>query len=342
MTEINMLWIFGIAVLVLILLCAAVILLMRQNRRKEENDSAQEEEYIWKKQKAMKNWEIIHRFLPMRMLKLLGIGEDNVQTKELLSEQKELQAAFLCGGISEYQDRLRKMESKKVYELLNEIFSYVIPAIRLNSGIIDCFRNQTFHALFTGEPEDALKAGILISEEILKSKSGRELKDFSIGLCYGTVSAGVVGFGDHLSVLTLSTYTEFGAFLQKIAAKYYAGILVTESYVQKIPDFEQKYNYRLLGVFYIHGIEVEEKIYDVYDGDEVGIRNLKRRTKMVFEKGIHLYLERKFSEARGCFIEVLKADQNDKAARNYLYLCDRNKSMEPAELAVSKIYLEEY
>ena len=42
-----------------------------------------------------------------------------------------------------------------------------------------------------------------------------------------------------------------------------------------------------------------------------------------FEKGVKLYLEKNFYEARKCFINVLKVSQNDYSAREYLYLCNK-------------------
>lgn len=49
---------------------------------------------------------------------------------------------------------------------------------------------------------------------------------------------------------------------------------------------------------------------------------LKKQIKEVFEKGIEYYLSKDFYNARRCFIEVLKEYQNDKAAKEYLILCD--------------------
>ena len=64
------------------------------------------------------------------------------------------------------------------------------------------------------------------------------------------------------------------------------------------------------------------KIYDVFDGDEKDTRNRKRQTKMLFEKGVLLFSEQNYQEARQHFIEVLKTDRMDKAAKEYVYLCE--------------------
>ena len=82
-----------------------------------------------------------------------------------------------------------------------------------------------------------------------------------------------------------------------------------------------------------------EKIYDVFDGDDNDMRNRKRQTRMVFESGIQLYTEQKFEEARQHFIEVLKSDRYDLAAKEYVYRCEEYTREKPANPIV---YIERY
>ena len=66
-----------------------------------------------------------------------------------------------------------------------------------------------------------------------------------------------------------------------------------------------------------------QKLYDVFEGDAVEVRNKKRKSKMVFEKGVDLFAKQKLPEARQHFIEVLKMAPGDKAAKYYLLRCDQ-------------------
>ena len=71
---------------------------------------------------------------------------------------------------------------------------------------------------------------------------------------------------------------------------------------------------------YIKDTDRIQKVYDVFDGDEQEIRNHKRQTRMVFEKGVHLFSKQNYQEARQYFIEVLKTDHFDKAAKECIFI----------------------
>jgi class 3 adenylate cyclase len=216
------------------------------------------------------------------------------------------------------------METKETYSFINRTLSVCIPAIYEGGGVVNQFRDAGVTALFTSRLEQGLNAAVSICEEIAKlPDTEKRYEHFSIGLCYGTVMVGMVGHNERMSLLTLSTYTGFGVFLQKKAPKYYARILAAGSYIEKIENFEKKFNHRFLGYIYIRNTNSIEKIYDIFDGDTAAVRNQKRKTRMIFEKGVALFLERKFQEARIYFIEVLKTDRYDRAAREYVLLCER-------------------
>jgi len=116
--------------------------------------------------------------------------------------------------------------------------------------------------------------------------------------------------------------------LRAKADEYYANILSTGEYVKQIREFDKKFNSRFLGILYYKDSDQMDEIYDIFDGDPVERRNRKRKTKMLFEKGVRLYAERRFAESRGYFIEVLKADHEDAAARHYLFLCDTYQKLD--------------
>lgn len=280
------------------------------------------------------------QFLPTELLHMMGICSPSADLPGILKEQKEMEAVIFNGNITGFRERIHEADGRDAYRFINRTLSFLIPAVCRNGGIIDSFQDAGIAALFTGDMADGLYAAVSACEEIIKSGDWENYRNFSVGLCYGPVTAGVVGYGQKLSVLTLSAYTGFGAFLQGIGPKYYARILAAESYVSRIDGFEKNYNHRLLGSVYIRVTGSGEKIYDVFDGDEAEVRNRKRKTKMIFEKGVRLFAAREFAESRTYFIETLKADRNDKAAREYVFLCDKYGGLPPEKAESADIYIE--
>jgi len=76
--------------------------------------------------------------------------------------------------------------------------------------------------------------------------------------------------------------------------------------------------YRYLGKVKVKGKDKALKIYDLYEGETVVIRELKAQTKLHFEQGIMHYFSREFGKAAECFKRVLQVHENDKAAQYYL------------------------
>jgi TolA-binding protein len=49
---------------------------------------------------------------------------------------------------------------------------------------------------------------------------------------------------------------------------------------------------------------------------------LKEKTKALFEQAVMLYQVGRFYDAREAFVQVIKVNRQDKAAKLYFYLCD--------------------
>ena len=281
--------------------------------------------------------ETLYAFVPLRLLRETGFDEK--MGVDLLGEKKEGVMAYMCGGVE--LKNSTDADKGEYFDSINRMLSYALPAIVKNQGAIEDFKKETFRALFRAHAEDALTAAISMCESFTREAETIN-RNLAIALTYGMVSLGVVGYQYRMSVVSLSPISNLATLLQERAVTYSARILVTGTLADEIPGFETRYNHRLLGKIFLRETGTEERLYDVFDGDEIAIRNLKRKTKTLFERGVALYLERRFQEARGCFIEVLKVDRSDKASRNYLFLCDNNYNMAPAERETVKVWLEEF
>lgn len=275
--------------------------------------------------------------LPMGLLGALNL-KDIADIS--LNASREMSGVILKADVAGFDKKLRLMDPQRAYELINRIMEGCVPPVYESGGEIIDFENGGFKALFLSDYGRALSGAVTMCEYVRSREAEHEeYRDFGIGICYGTVMAGVVGHPRRMAFSMLSVYTGFAAFLQSIAGKYYARILVTGNYARLNEQFDRQFNYRLLGYIYVRSANAIEKIYDVFDGDAVEVRNRKRKTKTAFENGIKVFSEGNFPEARVCFIEVLKTDRQDLAARRYVRLCEKNQ--ESGEDGAD-IYIESY
>ena len=276
--------------------------LLEESRRREET--------------AEKRTRIYGQLLPDKLLMLLQKGEpENLR----IGEEKSMRAAVLFYNTPGFAEIVRKQSAEEVFSFVNGILSLVVPCILYQEGEIKEYVDAGLSAFFLHDPERALRAAVSVCEAL--SQAGVR-KPYSIGLTYGEVMVGIVGHEKRFGILTISETTGLAEFLQELAVRYRVKILVTGSLRQQIPNFDKIYNSRYLGNIYLKTVRVNEELYDVYDGDEPTDKNGKRKTRLLFEQGVELFQNKNYQDARQHFIEVLKANRMDGAAKEYLYLCN--------------------
>lgn len=317
-------WMVLLIVLALMLLGAfwRIWILKRRNKKllKVIGKSVQAEEAA-KLQK-----EIQEAMLPAQLLALFRNG--NMEDVRL-GEEQNLKAAVLSFNLPGFSEMIRSWTSEQIFGFVNQVLSYVVPSVLYQEGEIDKFSKAGLTAFYMNAPERALRSAVSICEAMNGWENGQT--EYSIGISYGDVMAGIVGHEKRFGVLTISETTGFAEFLQKLAGSYGARILISGSMKRQIPNFEKRYNSRYLGCIYLKAADAAEDLYEIFDGDDPADRNGKRRTRLLFEKGVELFQNHRFYDARMHFIEVLKANRMDGMARKYLYLCNQYQSKKGTE-----------
>ena len=271
-----------------------------------------------RREEAAAEREVIYgRLLPGKLLQLFQQGEPE---KLRIGEEKSVRAAVLAYNIPGFERIVRQQSAEEIFEFVNKNLGLVVPCILYQEGEIDEYVDAGLSAFFLNAPERALRSAVSVCEALSHAGS-REI--YSIGLTYGDVMVGMVGHEKRFGTLTISETTGLAEFLQELAVRYRSRILITGSMKQQIPDFDKSYNSRYIGNLYIKASRITEELYDVYDGDEPVDKNGKRKTKLIFQKGVELFQNNNFQDARLHFIEVLKVNRMDGAAKEYLYLCNR-------------------
>ena len=262
------------------------------------------------------------RFVPSRVFTLL---EKSSVIDVRLEDQTSVEATVLNCTVGAFDHIARSLRSKEMFRLINQVLARLVPVVDRSGGLVDRFDRAGLLAIYTQRPDRALDAAISLCQTLrtgpLSEAEDQEL-DFHVTLSAGPAMIGIVGAEERLEAMTISEHTSFTRFLQPLAAEYGAAVLMTGSAAGSIPDFAQRYHARTIGFVHMRTLDRLERLYDVFDGDEETTRRLKEETREQFEKGVALFCSHQYYEARLLFIEVLKKHRRDKAAKNYLYLCD--------------------
>lgn len=256
-----------------------------------------------------------YKFIPAKILELLG--KESIQQVKLGDEITENMTILSLHTI-DYQ-RLTS-SAEKVYTEINQILSILVEPIDSRHGVVEHFEDSGLSAFFTEGSKEALDAAVEIHQsldQVIPDK-GR-----TVAISYGVLMLGVIGHEKRMEVAAISAHSELAKALGLVGDKYGARILITHRIYQQIPDFEEQYHARYIGNVCLGAADMLERIYDVYDGDTEEEFYYKELTKPLFEKGVELFVARKFYEARLIFVEVLKRHRKDRAAKEYLYRCDK-------------------
>lgn len=267
-----------------------------------------------------------YKFVPAKILELLG--KETIQEVQLGDEITENMTILSLH--MEYPRQSLTMSAEERYKDINRLLALMVSPIACHNGVVEHFEDSGLSAFFTENSIEALEAAIEMQRALNTEGNGRIA---TVAITYGCVMIGVIGSENRMETATISAHTNLAKELRFEGEKYGAKILATHLVYRQVPEFGRKYHARYLGNVYVSASDTLERIYDVYDGDEEEEFYYKELTKPMFEKGVELFVARKFYDARLVFVEVLKQHRRDKAAKEYLYRCDNYYRMSHPEQA---------
>lgn len=258
-----------------------------------------------------------YKFIPAKILDLLG--KESIQEVELGDEMTG-EFTILSLHALDYPKQSASFSAEQAYKDINRVLSMLVEPINSRHGVVEHFEDTGLSAFFVVSSGEALDAAIDIQRLLEERMPGNGR---TIAISYGRVMIGVIGHEQRMETTTISAHSDLAKELRLKGDKYGAHILITHLVYEQIADFEEHYHARYLGNIYLAANNTYERVYDVYDGDAEEEFYYKDLTKPLFEKGVDLFVAKKFYEARLVFVEVLKQYRKDKAAKEYLYRCDK-------------------
>ena len=283
------------------------------------------------------------RFVPNDFLKILG----KKSIKDLqLGDQIHTKMTILFSDIRDYTPLSESMTPEENFKFINAYLGRVGPIIKEHGGFISSYLGDGLMALFVNEPQNAIAATIAMQKELevyneeRRAENKRPLRT-GMGLNTGDLMLGVIGDEHRYESTVISDAVNTASRMEGLTKVFGAAIIFSEktllglldnfplsnklSEEEKLLDNRKlssnsanEFAYRYLGKVKVKGKDKALKIYDLYEGETVNIRELKAQTKLLFEQGIDYYFNRQFGKSAECLKQVLAVHENDKAAQYYL------------------------
>ena len=243
-----------------------------------------------------------------------------------LGDQTEAEMSILFTDIRAFTNLSERMSPEENFQFLNSYLKRVVPCITEAGGFVDKYIGDAIMALFSGPPEQALKAAIGIHKEVRLYNQHRQKQGFDpirvgIGLHYGRLMLGTIGSEDRMESTVISDAVNTASRIERLTRDYTSPILISHEFYRALED-ASRYSIRLLDRVFVKGKEKPLLVYEVLDGQPQWILDLHALTRENFEKGVEAALQGNSDECKKYMRRVLLENPADSAAEIYIQRMD--------------------
>jgi PAS domain S-box-containing protein len=262
------------------------------------------------------------RFVPNQFLQFL---EKSSIIDVELGDQVQLEMSVLFSDIRDFTTLSESMTPEDNFRFINSYLSRMEPVINENNGFIDKYIGDAIMALFSGDADNAVKAGIAMLQGLVEYNQNRANFgcapiQIGIGINTGTLMLGTVGGQNRMDGTVISDAVNLASRVESLTKNYGVALLITHPTYSRLKNPSQ-YAIRTLDTVKVKGKSEAVTVYEVFDADGPEIKQGKLATLELFAEALAIYWEGKFAEAARLFWECWRHNQGDRAAKIYWERC---------------------
>ncbi|MEG4505544.1 AAA family ATPase [Microcoleus sp. F6_B4] len=262
------------------------------------------------------------RFIPHQFLQFLR--KSSIIDVEL-GDQVQLEMSVLFSDIRNFTTLSETMTPEDNFKFINSYLSRMEPVINQNHGFIDKYIGDAIMALFSGEADNAVKAGIAMLHSLAEyneycANAGCAPIQIGIGINTGSLMLGTVGGPNRMDGTVISDAVNLASRVESLTKNYGVSLLITQPTYSRLKNPSQ-YAIRTLDTVKVKGKSEAVTIYEVFDCDRPEIKAGKLATLELFAEARAFYLEGNVAEAARLFSECWRQNQGDRIAKIYWERC---------------------
>ena len=264
------------------------------------------------------------RFVPQEFL--LALSKPDIADVKL-GDHVKLDLAILFSDIRGFTTMSEKMTPEQSFGFLNSYLRRMNPFIWESDGFIDKYIGDAIMALFPKGAGSALSAAVAMLAHIPVYNAHRASFGYppiriGIGIHRGPVMLGVIGHERFMQGTAISDAVNLASRLQGLTKEYGVSLIVSSHALSDIED-PNRFDYRFLDKLKLRGKEEAVSVYEVFEGDEIHSRAVKRRTRGEFEKGVYDFHGGRFQDALARFNSIRDEANDDPPVEIYRMRCNR-------------------
>jgi len=216
------------------------------------------------------------------------------------------------------------LDPQTLIELINEYFGTMTNIIMKYEGTLDKYVGDAIVAYF-GAPIDqadhakrachiALEMRAILPQLHEKwKKEKKPLLDFRIGINTGIATVGNVGSEKRFEYTIMGDEVNLGSRLEGANKKYNTKIMVSEDTYLRVKNY---FEFRHLDYLRVKGKKEAIRVYELLAHKDK-LSEIGKKLTELYDKGIGLYLDKRFEEAYRMFQEALKVYPDDGPSKLY-------------------------
>ncbi|AFZ09943.1 adenylate/guanylate cyclase with GAF and PAS/PAC sensors [Oscillatoria nigro-viridis PCC 7112] len=242
-----------------------------------------------------------------------------------LGDQVQLEMSVLFSDIRDFTTLSETMTPEDNFKFINSYLSRMEPVINENHGFIDKYIGDAIMALFSGEADRAVKAGIAMLHRLVeynqhRANFGCAPIQIGIGINTGTLMLGTVGGQNRMDGTVISDAVNLASRVESLTKNYGVSLLITQPTYSRLKNPSQ-YAIRTLDTVKVKGKSEAVTIYEVFDADTPEIKAGKLATLQLFAEALEIYSEGKLAEAGRLFANCWRENPGDAVAKIYWERC---------------------
>jgi len=174
-----------------------------------------------------------------------------------LGDQVQQEMSILFYDIRDFTTLSETMTPEQNFKFINSYLSRLEPVILENHGFIDKYIGDAIMALFSGNADDAVNAGVGMLQSIVKynqhrANSGYPPVKIGIGINTGSLMLGTIGGHSRMDSTVISDAVNLASRLENLTKTYGVSLLISYHTFASLSD-PMQYKMRLIGRVKVKG-----------------------------------------------------------------------------------------
>jgi class 3 adenylate cyclase len=242
-----------------------------------------------------------------------------------LGEHVRKEMSVLFSDIRGFTPIVERLQPQQHIDFINTYLSYMEPSIVNNRGFVDSYIGDAIMALFDGDADTAVKAGIDMSVSLQRLNVVRARQEqppvrMGIGVNTGMLTLGTIGGSARIKCGVIGDPVNLAARVESLSKTYGAFLLITHHTHGRLRD-PARYALRIVDRVTVKGKTEPVTLYEVLDAEGPELKGPKLELLPVYNEAVALYFRAEFAAASRLFGECVSRCPGDVAARGLMSRC---------------------